>query len=103
MPEHTENTPPARFPHQVKEARLLRRLLRRDMAQHGLGVRAAAKLGPIALGTLCRHLDERRITDRALQPKRHMRRATLLELRNLSWAGPRTRRVIEARLTALST
>lgn len=100
MPKNTPTVPPAKLPSEVKEARILQRLLRRDMERQGLSIRAAAKEGPIALGTLCRHLDERRVTERAKQPKRHLRRATLLELRNLSWAGPRTKRLIEARLNA---
>ena len=96
--EDTKIVPPAKLPSHVKEVRLFQRLLRRDMERKGLGIRAAAKQGPIALGTLCRHLDERRVTERDKQPKRHMRRATLLELRSLAWAGPRTKRLAEARL-----
>lgn len=101
MTEHRKaNVPPARLPGPVKELRVLQRLLRRDMAREGLSLRGAAKQGPIALGTLCHYLDERRVTESALQPKRLPRRATLLELQSLSWAGSRTKRFIASRLRA---
>lgn len=89
---------PAALPRHVKELRLLQRLLRCDMKRQGLSLRAAAKQGPIALGTLCHLLDERRVTDAKKHPKRPAHRATFLELRSLSWAGRRTIRVIDRRV-----
>ena len=101
MPEQRPekaSLPPAPLPRCVKELRLLQRLLRCDMKRQGLSLRAAAKWGPIALGTLCHLLDERRVTDATKHPKRPIHRATLLELKSLSWAGRRMIRVIDRRV-----
>lgn len=89
---------PARLPRLVRELRLVQKLLRCDMERQGLSLRAAAKQGPIALGTLCHLLDERRVTDATKHPKRPTHRATLFELRSLSWAGRRTIRLINRRV-----
>jgi hypothetical protein len=89
-----------RLPYPVRELALIQHLLRRDMARQHLSLRKAAKTGPISVGSLSALLDPDRITDGNKQPKRPMRLPTLLHIRNLSWASPRTHRVIEGLLAA---
>lgn len=79
---------------------VVQRLLVREMRRQNLSLRKAADLGRIAVGSLSFHLDASRISDPVKQPKRKLRRATLLLLRDMPWIGPLTRKMFDRLLGA---
>lgn len=66
---------------------VVRRLLSRDMRRQRLGLRAAARAGGVAIGTLASMLDGRRLRDPDRRPKRGVHRGTLMQLRHMAWIG----------------
>lgn len=96
------STKPRRPTRSVRQLRLLQLLLRRDMERNGLSLRRAAREGNMALGTLANLLDRQRVTVLAKQPKRPIRRPTLLHVRSFKWIGERTGKVLDLMLDVAS-
>lgn len=84
----------------VRELRVLQGLFRRDMERQGLSLREAAHRAGMSISSFHYVLDPKRVTNPAKRPKRHMRHATLLQLRQITWLRRRTRRVLDARIVA---
>lgn len=72
----------------VRVLRLVQRLLLRDMRRQNLSLRRAARRGGVPLGTLYLVLDPARVSDPNKQPKRCLRKSTLLLLKAMPWLGP---------------
>lgn len=84
----------------VRELRVLQGLFRRDMKRQGLSLREAAHRAGMSISSFHYVLDPKRVTNSAKRPKRHMRHATLLQLRQIVWLRRRTKRVLDARIAA---
>lgn len=84
----------------VRVLRLIQKLFRHDMERQGLSLREAARRAGISISSFHYALDPERITQSAKRPKRHMRHATLLQLRQIPWLRSRTRRVLDGLIDA---
>lgn len=84
----------------MRELRLIQKLFRTDMERQRLSVRGAARRAGMSISSFHYVLDPERVFDPAKRPKRHMRHATLLQLRQIPWLGRRTKRVLDGRIAA---
>ena len=92
--------PLERLDERARVLRLIQLLFRRDMVHQGLSLREAAHRAGISLSSFHYALDPDRITESAMRPKRHIRHATLLQLREIPWLRPRTMRVLDGLIGA---
>jgi hypothetical protein len=83
-----------KVPNRVKALRVVQKAVKADLALSGLGLRSAARAGALAPSTLSFLLDKERVTHPDKYPKRGIRRATLLALREVPWIGTRTTLVL---------
>ena len=92
--------PHGRLDEWVRVLRVIQKLFRHDMAHQRLSLREAAHRAGISISSFHYVLDPQRITQSAKRPKRHMRHATLLQLRQIPWLRARTLRVLDGLIAA---